>query len=164
MKKGGMVTKSFTFEGKRYYVRGKTEKEAIMKVANRLRDLEEGRVVVSGNMTVEEWARKANAVYRPKQRDKTRESDIAKMRSGIFRYIGSRPLKSIKKIELQEILNKQEGKSRAHIRKVRQLIQFIFSTAAAEKLIREDPSVNLMEPSGYKGQRRQITPLYARSQ
>ena len=154
---GEYIRKTFTFEGKRYTVRGKTEKEAIMKMANKQRDLEEGRVVVSGNMTVEAWALKANTVYRPKQASKTRKSDIAKMRSGIFKYIGNRPLKSIKKIELQEILNKQEGKSRSHIKKVRQLIQFIFSTAAAEKLIREDPSITLTEPTGYKGQRRQIT-------
>ena len=108
---GEYIRKTFTFEGKRYTVRGKTEKEAIMKMANKQRDLEEGRVVVSGNMTVEAWALKANTVYRPKQASKTRKSDIAKMRSGIFKYIGNRPLKSIKKIELQEILNKQEGSS-----------------------------------------------------
>ena len=154
---GEYIRKTFTFEGKRYTVRGKTEKEAIMKMANKQRDLEEGRVVVSGNMTVEAWALKANTVYRPNQAEKTRKSDIAKMNSGIFKYIGNRPLKSIKKIELQEVLNNQTGKSRAHIKKIRQLLQFIFSTAATEKLIREDPSVNLTEPAGYKGQRRQIT-------
>ena len=69
------IRKTFTFEGKRYTVRGKTEKEAIMKMANKIRDLEEGRIVVSGNMTVEAWAMKANAVYRPKQASKTRKSD-----------------------------------------------------------------------------------------
>ena len=46
MKKEKLITKAFTFEGKRYYVRAKTEKEAIMKVANKMRDLEEGKVVV----------------------------------------------------------------------------------------------------------------------
>ena len=86
------IRKTFTFEGKRYTVRGKTEKEAIMKMANKQRDLEEGRVVVSGNMTVETWALKAIAVYRPNQAEKTRKSDIAKMKSGIFKYIGNRPL------------------------------------------------------------------------
>lgn len=152
------VRKTFTFEGKRYTVRGHTEKEAIMKMANKIRDLEEGRVVISGSMTVEDWGLKALAVYRPNQSETTRVSDKIKMKSGIFQYIGNRPIKSIKKIDLQEVLNKQKGKSRAHIKKIRQLIQFIFSTAAAEKLIAEDPSRNLIEPSGYKGERRQITP------
>ena len=31
------IRKTFTFEGKRYTVRGKTEKEAIMKMANKIR-------------------------------------------------------------------------------------------------------------------------------
>ena len=53
------ITKTFTFEGKRYYVRGKTEREALLKLANKRRDLEEGKVAVSGNMTVSAWAYKA---------------------------------------------------------------------------------------------------------
>ena len=44
---GEYIRKTFTFEGKRYTVRGKTEKEAIMKMANKHLDLEECRVVVS---------------------------------------------------------------------------------------------------------------------
>lgn len=36
---GEYIRKTFTFEGKRYTVRGKTEKEAIMKMANKQRDL-----------------------------------------------------------------------------------------------------------------------------
>ena len=43
------IRKTFTFEGKRYTVRGKTEKDAIMKMANKIRDLEEGTFVLSGN-------------------------------------------------------------------------------------------------------------------
>ena len=47
------IRKTFTFEGKRYTVRGKTEKEAFMKMANKIRDLEEGTVVISGNTLVD---------------------------------------------------------------------------------------------------------------
>ena len=49
-----MVTKTFTYEGRRYYIRAKTEQEALIKMANKIRDLEEGKVVLSGNMTVSE--------------------------------------------------------------------------------------------------------------
>ena len=37
-----MITRTFTFEGKRYYVRAKTEEEAIAKVALKKHDLEQG--------------------------------------------------------------------------------------------------------------------------
>ena len=156
-KKYEYITKSFTYEGQRYFVRGKTEQEAIFKMANKIRDLQDGKYALSGNMTVEAWALKANEVYRPNQKEVTRHAELNKMKSAIFDYIGSRPLKSIRKIELQELLNKQAGHSKSHIRKVRQLMQFIFSTALTEKLIREDPSVGLIEPSGYKHTRRQLT-------
>ena len=51
-----MVTKSFSFEGKRYYVRAKTEEEAIAKVALKKHDLEQGVNRVSQNMLVSAWA------------------------------------------------------------------------------------------------------------
>ena len=66
------ITKTFTFEGKRYYVRGKTEREALLKLANKRRDLEEGKVAVSGNMTVSAWAYKAVEAYKTNQKDITK--------------------------------------------------------------------------------------------
>lgn len=44
--------KSFTFEGKRYRIRGDSETDVIEKAALKKRDLAEGRVTVSGSMTV----------------------------------------------------------------------------------------------------------------
>ena len=55
MPKQYKYTKSFTFEGKRYVVRDDTEKDAIIKMANRLRDLEEGKVTINNSMTVIQW-------------------------------------------------------------------------------------------------------------
>ena len=42
-----MVRKSFTFEGKRYFIKAKTEREAFEKMALKRRDLEEGRTIIS---------------------------------------------------------------------------------------------------------------------
>ena len=59
MPKKYKYTKTFTFEGKRYVVRADTKKVCLMKMTLRLRDLEEGRILISGNMSVREWSERA---------------------------------------------------------------------------------------------------------
>ena len=78
------ITKTFTFEGKRYYVRGKTEREALLKLANKRRDLEEGKVAVSGNMTVSAWAYKAVEAYKTNQKDITKVKFIRRMKKCVL--------------------------------------------------------------------------------
>lgn len=151
------IRKTFTFEGKRYTVRGKTEKEAIMKMANKIRDLEEGKVVISGNMTVREWADKCIATYKTNQKDITREKYLCRMNSCVLSYIGDRRLKDIKRIELMEVLNHQLGKSNFQIKTTRQMLQFIFSKARENKLIVENPAEGLELPLGTTKKRRELT-------
>lgn len=151
------VRKTFTFEGKRYTVRGKTEKEAIMKMANKIRDLEEGHIVVSGNTTVKAWALKCVDVYKTGQADITRKTYIGKMKSSIFPLIGDRPLKSIKPFDVQCVLNELQGYSQAYISDIYQMLRFVFSKAKTNKLIAEDPTIDLQKPKGTKNHRRAIT-------
>ena len=63
MAKKYKIVKSFTFDGKRYYIRGDTEREVFEKMALKKRDLEEVKTVISSNMTVEAWACKACLLY-----------------------------------------------------------------------------------------------------
>lgn len=158
MKKEKLITKAFTFEGKRYYVRAKTEKEAIMKVANKMRDLEEGKVVVSGNTTVKEWALKCIDTYKTNQGEETRKTYLSRMNSCIFSQIGDRTLKSIKPFDAQNVLNTLQGQSKYQISAVYQMLRFIFSKAKVNKLIVEDPTLDLQKPKGTKENRRSLTP------
>ena len=152
-----MVTKTFTFEGKRYYVRGKTEREAIIKMANKQRDLEEGKRTVSGNMTVSQWAYKAVDAYKTNVKDITLKKYKDRMRKCILDEIGDMPLKKVAPIDCQRVLNLQKGKSKTQINEVYQTLKFIFRTARANKLIIEDPALDIVKPSGYKTKRRKIT-------
>ena len=151
------VRKTFTFEGKRYTVRGKTEKEAYIKMADKQRELEAGSVVISNSMTVEEWGLKCVEIYKTRQKDITRRKYLSRMKRCVFEYIGDRRLKDVKRIELVEVLNQQQGKSAYQIKTVKQMLQFIFSKAKENNLIANNPAENLEMPAGTTKKRRQIT-------
>lgn len=151
------ITKSFTFEGKRYYVTGKNETEAEVKKAMRLRDLEEGKVTVGGKMTVKEWAEKAVEIYKTNQADITREKYVQRMNHCIIEQIGSLQLKQVKPVHCQNVLNLQADKSKRQINEVEQTLRFIFQKALENNLILTNPAEHLTKPSGTKTTRRSIS-------
>lgn len=151
------ITKTFTFEGKRYYVRAKTEREALLKLANKQRDLEEGKIAVSGNMTVSAWAYKAVDTYKTNQKEITKVKFVRRMKKCVLEEIGDMPLKRVKPFDCQTVLNKQTGKSKTQINETYQIIKFIFNTARINHLIASDPSVDIVKPKGYKNTRRSLT-------
>lgn len=102
-------------------MRGKTEREAIEKFALKKRDIEEGKVAVSSNMSASAWAYKAVNTYKTRQKEVTRKTYESRMKHCILEKIGSMPLKTDKPIHCQETLNKQAGKSKAQIAEVCQL-------------------------------------------
>lgn len=152
-----MVTKTFTYEGRRYYIRAKTEQEALIKMANKIRDLEEGKVVLSGNMTVSEWANKAVATYKTGMKENTLKNYNYDIQHYILDYIGNRQLKSVKPVECQEVLNRWAGKSKDVLKRTYRMLKFIFTTAVQNKLIIDNPAENLIIPAGTKTTRRAIT-------
>jgi integrase len=146
---------SFTFAGKRYWVKANTKEELYSKKALRMRDLEEGRVVISGNTTVEEWSRKALAIHKAKTDNY--KNTIYQLEKHVLPYIGAVPLRAIKPIQLDEIMKMQEGMSYSHVTKIYQLLKFIFRKAKDNDLIVRDPTENLVKPKSVRGVRRSIT-------
>lgn len=151
--------KYFTYEGKRYVVRADSEPELYMKIANKQRDLREGRVTVSGDMLVRDWIPRVLDTYKPNISDNYREQMELRIKKHITAHIGDLRLKSIKPLQCQEILNKQQGKSKSHIKKLHQELVFIFEKAKENHLILENPADHLIRPEGYQGKRRSITDI-----
>jgi integrase len=149
--------KDFTYEGKRYTVLADTQADLYMKMANKIRDLEEGRVRISGNMTVSSWIEKCIETYKPNVSDEYRSQMLQRLGKHVGSVIGKRPIKSIRPAELQDILNAQAGASDSHIKKLYQEICFVFQKAVKNHLIAEDPSDDLVRPAGYKRSSRSIT-------
>lgn len=158
-RKKGAVTRSFTFDGKRYYVTAENEKLAERKIANKLHDLEEGKITIANTMLVKDWALRAVEVYKTGQAEITQKKYMQRMNHSILEHIGNMQLKQVKPLHCQNVLNLQAGKSKRHINEVCQILKFIFRTALENKLILENPAANIIKPAGYKGSRRAISEI-----
>ena len=149
--------KYFTFEGKRYVVRGDSEKECYEKMALKKRDLEEGRAIISGSMKVKDWIPQVMATYKPNISDDYRDQMELRIKKHIIKAIGHLSIKQVKPLQCQQILNSQVGMSKSHIKKLHQELVFIFEKAKENHLIYENPAANLVRPEGYTKKRRSIT-------
>ena len=149
--------RTLTIDGKRISAYGDTEKGALMKLYAKKRDLEEGRVIISGSMTVSEWTKIAFETYKGNVSDSVMKDMRYRIDSHILKEIGSYPIKSIKPIQCQAILNAQAGKSFSHIQKITQELKFIFESALNNKLILENPAANVVKPKAVKGKRQALS-------
>ena len=152
------VRKTFTYDGKRYTVRGKNEKDVYMQMALKKKELEEGRQTQGGNMPVRKWVERCIDTYKTGQSEATRTRYMSRINRGILDYIGDRSLKSIRPIDVQEVLSHQSGKSQYQINQIYQALRFFFHLAKVNKLIAEDPTESLIKPkNGTKNSRRSLT-------
>ena len=149
--------KTFLFDGKRYNTYGDTEEEAILRMVEKKKNLEEGRVIVGGSMTVSEWTKIALSSYKQNVKPEVMKDMMARMNKHILAVIGDRPLKSVRPLDCQAILNGSSGMSFSHIQKLTQELRFIFSTAVQNKLIYESPAEHVTKPRAERGKRRTLS-------
>ena len=143
------ITKTFTFEGKRIYVRGKDDIAVALKMDKRKRELEEGRKEISGNMLVSSWTEEWLVTYKKQNVNSRYYKDIqSSIRKYIYPEIGSMPIKKIRPIHLQKILNGMTQFSNSYINKVYDIIRQIFTEAYRNGLIIDNPAESLRRPSG----------------
>lgn len=148
-------TTTFKYQGKKYWVHADTLEELYTKKANRLRDLEENTVIYDSSVPVDSWADIAFDTYKGNVQGL---DDIKKRyKKYVGAHIGTRPIGTVKAVELQAILNECKGMSFSHCEKLRQEISFLFETAVDNKLIQDNPAKKLRLPEYTKGERRSIT-------
>ena len=149
--------KSFTFDGKRYFVWGDTETEVIKKMVLKQRDLEEGRVVVDSNMLLKDWANICINTYKTRQKERTHRNFQYMVNHYILSQIGTMPIKKIKSIHFKNLINNVSNLSKYVIDQTNIAMNFIFSRAVQNKLILENPAAYLVKPKGTKTKRRALT-------
>jgi len=150
-----MVTKTFTFEGKRYYVRAQTEDDAKLKAAIRRRDLEEGKRGITQNMPVSAWAKEWLEVYKKPSVNPKQYKDIkAVVDNFISPAIGNMQIKNVRPVHLQKIMSGLTQYSDSYIAKIYDIVRAIFREAYYNNLTLKDPAEGLKKPSGKKKQKR----------
>lgn len=157
MRKKTDITKSFTFKGKRYYVVAKNERDAYLKMAEKIRHLEEEDTPVRATMTLSQWADICVATYKSHLKDVTMYTYKNRMKSCILKRIGFMKLKNIKPMDCQECLNALAGKSTYIIRQTRQMLVFLFDKAIQNGILVNNPAQYLSIPKGTKQTRRALT-------
>lgn len=153
------IRKTARYNGKKYEATGKTEIEAMRKLAEKLAAAKRGEEVIGGSMTVNAWYEQWMDLYkRPKGLTKKSLGMYdEKYRGYIKPRIGSMKLKDVKDVHLQKILNGQAGMSASHVKKLRMVMQEMFKRARQSRLIPYDPAELLDLPSMTNGVRRSIT-------
>ena len=151
--------KTFTYDGRRYNAYGDTLLEVGQKMERKMRELEEGRKVFSGEMTLRSWAGQCIETYKTNQGEMTRQKFLERVDSSILKYIGDRPLKAISPMDCQHAMNQSAGMSRTQINDVYYALKFLFKHAYQNRLIKEDPTEILIKPKAKKSEsRRALTP------
>lgn len=149
--------KTFTFDGRRYEVTGKTLEEAILKKAEKIRQLEDGSSTRSGSVTLSKWAESAFRTYKPNVSEEYLEQTLQRFGKHVLKDLGAYPIDKITRQQLQQILNRQRDMSASHIRKLSQEIFFVFDCARKDGLITSNPAADLTRPKGSTKKRRALT-------
>lgn len=150
-------TKTFSHNGKRYYIRGQTLKEVYSKMEQKKMQLEQDPQTLRPEMTLMSWTEQCIETYKVNQSEVTRKKFLARVRHCILEPIGDMRLIDIKPMHLQNVLNTQQGNSRTQVNEVYQALKFIFRYALHNGLIAKDPTEGLQKPVGYKHHRRALT-------
>ena len=154
----GYFRHTWTFEGKRYSVRAKDEKDLWRKVAEKQRLLESGMITTTENTPVKKWFSDYLETYkRVSVTPRTYEQLVAYCRNYIFPAIGNTRIKDVKPIDLQRIMNGCAGGSSSQANKRRNLIRGAFKQARIDRVIIYDPAEALQLPETKSGTHRAIT-------
>lgn len=153
------IRRTARYNGKRYEAKGKTELEALQKLAEKLAAAKRGEDVVGGAMTVDAWYREWKTLYKdPKGlTPKSLGMYDEKYRNYIQPRVGHLKLRDVRDVHLQRILNDQAGRSASHVKKLRMVMQEMFKRARQSRLIPFDPAELLELPAVTSGGHRPIT-------
>lgn len=153
------IRKTARYNGKKYEAAGKTELEAMTRLAEKLAAAKRGEETACGAMTVDAWFREWFETYK-KPKGLTAKSlgmYTEKYNKYIKPRIGPMQLKEVTEIHLQKIMNEQAGKSSSHAKKLRMVMREMFRRARQTRLIPYDPAEMLELPVTTESKRRSIT-------
>ncbi|MGL4484822.1 MAG: tyrosine-type recombinase/integrase [Anaerovoracaceae bacterium] len=150
-------TKTFTYDGKRYVVRADNLEDLYYKLAEKKQALI-SNTLITENKSFEVWAWEWLAIYKEKSiSDVTYAGYKTKLEKIILPLIGKIPLKKLKAIHCQEVLNSLEGYSKTYIMKTRQILYQVCKKAVSNNYMLTNPAEDLSIPKAVDGTGRPLT-------
>lgn len=150
---------TFMYMGNRYEKTStKSQREADRKADQLKKDLENGVVGISSNMTVRRWANEYLETYKkPILAQKSYADYIMMFNNVILPAIGSMRISDVKDIHLQKVLNSKTGYSFSRMSKLKNRLTAMFEQARASRLIMYNPAEYIVMPKATAGSHRCIT-------
>lgn len=154
----GYFRHTWTYEGKRYSVRAKTEPDLWRKVTEKQKLLESGMLTTNENTPVKKWFEDYLETYKkPTVTDRTFKQLQSYVKNYIEPNIGAFRMRDVRQIDLQRIVNSCAGRSLSHVAKLYGLIVSAFRQARISRIINFDPSEGLVMPEAKSGTHRPLT-------
>lgn len=146
-------------EGIRHDIRANSKKALEDKVIKLKSDLEAGYTPLKRNvLTVKKWADMCFEKYKADLDPNTYSIQKSCFDKWVGGNIGNMKLKDVKPLHCQDTMNRTAGHLASYtIRRVYQLMRFVFDKAVDNNLIRRNPAVRLSLPKGSKTSRRALT-------
>ena len=150
---------TFRHKGQKYErTSTKSQREADRKADMLKKDLENGLVGISSNMTVRRWATEYLETYKkPMIAQKSYEDYLMMFNNTILPAIGSMRISDVKDIHLQKLLNSYAGYSFSRMSKLKNRVTAMFEQAKISQLIHHNPARYIVMPSAFAGTHRCIT-------
>ena len=157
MAKKYKYSKSFTFEGQRYFIRGDSLEEVYRKMAEKKHQLENALVIYDSKMPLKVWADAAIDTYKSGLSDASLYDVKTRIKKHIIPELGNIPIGRIRPAQCQQLINKKAGFSKEYINKISQDLNFLFEKAVENDMIQKNPAAHIVKPKGHVTHRRSIT-------
>lgn len=152
-----MKTKTFVIDGKRYYIRGETDKEIEKKMLEKIASVK--AKPLRTHYTVKTWSDICIKTYKRACKNITYDGYVEKADRLINQYIGNIALNELTPLDCQNCLNNHLEKSQYTIDQCYILLNFILNRAVDNELIPKNPAKNIRKPNGTKTERRALTDI-----
>lgn len=149
MARKGLIQKTFTFDGKRYYVSGKTEIEAIENRALLRQKLESGRIILNRDTLVRNWIAEWISTYKDGAVNDRWLTDIQSLCNNYINpIIGCMRIGAVKPLHIKKVLAQVAEMSTSMNSKLYDVLNQIFKTAMDNRLIEYSPMQGIRKPKG----------------
>jgi len=118
--RGELFRKTFTYQGKKYYVTSTNEDDLMRKVIEKKMTLERGEIIINKNTTVKQWVELwLETDKKPRVKQSTYNNIDSLVKNNILPEIRHYRLRDVQRQMLQKVLNLHEGGSFSHVSKIK---------------------------------------------